>query len=187
MAHMTLAEFWQQQAFAYLETYSFNRGPKSVAEQERLSHDIAAARQALQTVPYTDLAKLRRKLRELEAALRGGKHDVLWTIPAARPDYATQKIATLTSAAGLAQHLGNVAARATTQELFAMCAPIYRDALVFYNEQHERLQVLNICFECHMMRTSTNQLIEADITTYEALLETLAQLGHPIRNDAIWP
>lgn len=187
MAHVTLAEFWQQQAFAYLETYSFNRGPESAAEQERLSHDIAAARQALQTARYMDLAKLRHKLRELEAVLRGGEHNVLLTSPAARSGYATQKIAALTSTAGMTRHLSNVAARATAQEVFAMCAPIYRDALVFYNEQHERLQVLNICFECHMMITSAGQLVEADVATYEALLETLAQLGHPIRNDANWP
>ena len=70
--------------------------------------------------------------------------------------------------------------KAGRQEAFAGCIPIYRDALVFYNDQAQRVQVLNICFECQMMATAYGQLIEANFDTYDALQETLMQLGHPI-------
>lgn len=180
MGNPTVAEFWRQQNFAYLETYSFNRGPASEADYERLSQEIAAVRQELQTARYMDLAKLRRKLRELEQELEGGKCNILWSAARLSTDFTARKIATLASDAGMIRHLTNMFEKAVEQEGFFMCPPIYRDALVFYNDQAQRVQVLNICFECQMMATAYGQLIEANFDTYDALQETLMQLGHPI-------
>jgi len=65
-----------------------------------------------------------------------------------------------------------------------MCPPIYRDALVFYDEQDKQLGVLNICLECLLMETDSGMLVKADPPTYEALHELLIQLGHPIGDES---
>lgn len=65
-----------------------------------------------------------------------------------------------------------------------MCPPIYRDALVFYDEQDKQLGVLNICFECLDMEMDSGVLVEADQPAYEVLRELLIQLGHPIGDES---
>jgi len=81
------------------------------------------------------------------------------------------------------QRLAHAVQRASQQEFFAMCPPIYRDALAFYNEADELVRVLNICFECHFMLSDQQAHVEADLATYDALRTFLLQAGHPIETD----
>lgn len=62
-----------------------------------------------------------------------------------------------------------------------LCAPIYRDAIIFYNEKKEIISALNICFECCYMETDKHINIDADETTYELLKSFLNSKGHHIR------
>ena len=50
-----------------------------------------------------------------------------------------------------------------------MCAPIYRDALVFYNKNGEILETLNICLSCQHMETRMFNQINGDFVTYDLL------------------
>ncbi|WP_431293080.1 hypothetical protein [Pedobacter sp. P26] len=61
-----------------------------------------------------------------------------------------------------------------------MCAPIYRDAIVFYNKDREVVSALNICFECLYMENNMGINIEADESTYDLLKSFLISKGHEI-------
>lgn len=63
-----------------------------------------------------------------------------------------------------------------------MCAPIYRDAIVFYNKDREVVSALNICFECLYMENNMGINIEADERTYDLLKSFLISKGHAIRS-----
>ena len=63
-----------------------------------------------------------------------------------------------------------------------MCAPLYRDAIVFYNGDGSRTSVLNICFSCQYMATETFN-IDADVRVYNLLKQFFIELGHPIDAD----
>lgn len=181
MSYFTIAEFWSQQSFAYIETYSFNRGPKSAELYEGLRAEIAQTKQAQQQARYMDQAKLAYKLRQLEEAMRGGEYKVTLRDPSlAVADYTTRKIAVLHLGAAATEQLGELLQKSGRQEAFAMCAPIFRDALVFYTHQGQRARILNICFECLLMVTDENKTVEADFATYDSLGSLLTQLGHPI-------
>lgn len=89
-------------------------------------------------------------------------------------------VARIVSASGEITALKTALCTPVVKQFDWMCAPIYRDALVFYSEQDELLSVLNICFGCDRMLTQTGDEIEADATTCEMLKQYLTQLGHPI-------
>lgn len=179
MANPTVAEFWQQQTFAYLETYSFNRGPKSAEEYERLSQEIAVIKEALASGRPMLRSKASRQLRDLEEEITGNKYNLLLTKDVLF-HFSTRQIANLAVDALATKQLAGIALHATAQEGYAMCPPIYRDALVFRDAQGEQLQVLNICFECLSMATNDKQLVEANFATYDLLKAVLIDLGHPI-------
>lgn len=177
--HLTAAEFWQQ-AFAYLETYSCNRGPASPELAAQLHQELAATQQARQAARYLQQARLDRQLRELQQALRGSQHNQRLFELGPHEEYTRQKIATLLPGATATRQLGRLLSQTTAQEFLAGCLPIYRDALVFYNAPGQRTAVLTSCFECQLMATADNQIVETDCATYDALRALLRELGHPI-------
>ena len=61
-----------------------------------------------------------------------------------------------------------------------MCAPVYRDALAFYDGQDNLCGVLNICFGCDRMITHRQQDVAADTTAYQELKKFFIDLGHVI-------
>ena len=64
-----------------------------------------------------------------------------------------------------------------------MCAPVFRDALAFYNQNHQLLTVLNICFECEQIQNESGMEVQADVAVYPALHQWLTGLGHEIEGN----
>lgn len=49
------------------------------------------------------------------------------------------------------------------------CDPIFRDAIIFYNQNQEIISILNICFECQELIDSENERIECDAEGFKQL------------------
>ena len=164
---MTIGEFWKQQEFAYLVTYSFNREPK-------LEEAVQEAKRQLETARFMRQPEFQRKLRYLEERLGKLTEGLIDWNPTATP------IANIGNHSIASYQLADICFQAGRQEAFSGCRPIYRDALAFYNEQDELVRVLNICFQCHYLITDTGLHVEADLATYQALYSFLKSCGHPI-------
>jgi hypothetical protein len=65
-----------------------------------------------------------------------------------------------------------------------MCAPIYRDAILFYNSNNELVDGLNICFECDQIETIKGEHISVDFKVFKYLKIFLLELGHKVENPA---
>ena len=63
-----------------------------------------------------------------------------------------------------------------------MCAPEYRDAIVFYNSSGAIVSTLNICLSCQYMETKMFHHVNADANTYELLREFFIELGHHVES-----
>ncbi len=166
---MTIGEFWKQQEFSYLVTYSFNRGPKLEEEIRRMKVELAAAR-------FMRRPELQRRLYSLEhfsGKLTEGLLDLHLTATI---------IAEMAKTSAVTQQLAAICTASTKQDCYAGCLPVYRDALAFYSEERKLLSVFNICFECYYMATDAGVHIEADNSTYQRLRDFLVQLGHPIES-----
>jgi hypothetical protein len=164
---MTASQFWELQQFSYIETYSFNRDPKRTAL-------IQQTRESLQTARYMQQPAMRQLLNRLESGVD--------TLTQGLGDFhpTATGVATVSQNSALGEQLAVIFRQAAKQEYYAGCRPIYRDALAFYDAQGQLLRVLNICFECHYMKTDAGLHIEASELTYDALRDYLTQLGHPI-------
>jgi len=63
-----------------------------------------------------------------------------------------------------------------------MCAPIYRDAIVFYKSSGEIVSVLNICLSCEAMAIDSSNQVVAGSGTYEMLKKYFKEIGHPVES-----
>ena len=63
-----------------------------------------------------------------------------------------------------------------------LCAPLYRDAIVFYNNQKKIISYLNICLDCQYMETKKFSHVKADYVTYDLLKRFFIDIGHDIEN-----
>jgi hypothetical protein len=62
-----------------------------------------------------------------------------------------------------------------------LCAPEYRDAIIFYDKDHRIVSCLQICFSCFYMKAESLQL-KADYKTYGHLKKLFLEIGHNIEN-----
>jgi hypothetical protein len=165
-----LSDFWAQQRFSYLVTYSFQRGPELTALKQQL-------RQELETARYMRRAALYQQLEALE------QHSLTLTQGLSTVHPTATAVAQLAAGSAEVQQLTLALQRPSEQECYAMCPPIYRDAVAFYDKADELVRVLNICFECRFMQTDQQEHVEADMATYDFLRTFLIQAGHPIEAD----
>jgi len=63
-----------------------------------------------------------------------------------------------------------------------LCAPIYRDALVFYNSDNEIVSVLNVCLSCQYMETKMFNHINGDYETYDLFKRFFMDIGHEVED-----
>lgn len=179
---ITAAEFWAQQSFHRIVTYSFNRGPKLTAiysAADQVLIDMAA----LPSTAYLQQFKLKRQLRELQAEKELGAYRRRLVNAQGVFDRTAEQIATVESNSSAVEKLRRVFQSEMGGEVaYAMCMPIFRDALAFYDEQGQLLRVLNICFECLYMETNDKLSVEAGMAVYKDLHGLFVQLGHPIES-----
>lgn len=63
-----------------------------------------------------------------------------------------------------------------------MCAPYYRDAVLFYDSKGTLITALNICLSCEYMETTPRAHINADAQTYVLLKQFFLSLGHHVED-----
>jgi hypothetical protein len=164
---MTAGRFWELQQFSYVETYSFNRDPKRATVIRQAKEELRVARYMRQPA-----------LRQLVERLESGIYMLTQGLEHIHP--TATRVAKIDQSSAQGQQLAAIFRQAGKPEWYAMCAPIYRDALAFYDAQGQLVRVLNICFECQHMQADTGSQVEADEAVYQALRLYLAQLGHPM-------
>lgn len=63
-----------------------------------------------------------------------------------------------------------------------LCAPIYREALVFYDSNGKIVSLLNICLTCLDLHAAPHNNIRGDYKAFEWLRRLFQGLGHEIEN-----
>lgn len=63
-----------------------------------------------------------------------------------------------------------------------LCAPLYRDAIVFRNKSNENISTLNICLSCQYMATKMFNHINADYETYDLFKRFFIDIGHEVED-----
>ena len=63
-----------------------------------------------------------------------------------------------------------------------LCAPVYRDALVFYRSDKTIVSTLNICLSCQYMETKMFDHINGDYETYDLFKRFFIDIGHDVED-----
>ena len=162
--------------FEYFETYSFQRG-----------HEFEEKKKAL-TLEYIELTKLEKtkigrtaiedaRLAELTAEINGQQKMI---IENGQFHYTSQKMNSFRSTDTETDRLKNILRSEIVHIPAWLCAPFYRDAIVFYNLHGEIVSALNICLSCEYMQIGSFHFINADGKNYKLLSGFFKEIGHKI-------
>ncbi|MNH01710.1 hypothetical protein D3C87_481520 [compost metagenome] len=164
--------------FDYIETYSLQRGD-----------EYEAALQVLK--PEHNRLKVRKEKRnnltETEE-IRLSELDGLFGITqyliddTGRFHFSSQRTDTFQYDNEAVSLLKDILNTKTTDVSHWMCAPIYRDAIVFYKSSGKIISALNICLSCEAMAIDSSSQVVADCSTYEMLRKFFKDIGHPVES-----
>jgi len=158
--------------FEYIETYSLQRGEPFDKKIELLESEF----EKLETI--TELSKTEKnRLSELNDLLnftqviinkKGEFH------------FSSEKVNRFQKTDIETKRLIKILQTETKDIPNWMCAPIYRDAILFFDKNDVLIKQLNICVSCEYMETELFNHINCDFKTYELMSEFLIDIGHNI-------
>lgn len=65
-------------------------------------------------------------------------------------------------------------------QLFFLCAQVFRDAIVFYSKEGKVKGILHICFSCNWIKDENDEDFEVDYKVFAQLKSEFIRLGHEI-------
>jgi hypothetical protein len=68
-----------------------------------------------------------------------------------------------------------------SEHLQMLCAPEYRDAIIFYDHNHRIVSCLQVCLSCFFMKIENCEL-KADYKTYGFLKKLFLEIGHNVED-----
>lgn len=162
--------------FDYIETYSLQRGEEynaviQILKPER--HNLKVRKEKRNNLTNTEEIRLS----ELNELLGVTQYLIDST---GRFHFSSQRTNTFISGNEEISLLKNILLTKTTNVNNWTCAPIYRDAIVFYKSSGEIVSVLNICLSCEAMAIDSCNRVVADSSTYEMLRKFFKEIGHSI-------
>lgn len=168
-------DFINNLAFDYVETYSFQRGTEYELQQKTFAKE------------YDNLKSRKSKL-TLEEEERLSALDKICGFTQYLLDdsnqfhYSSIKTNTFSSTDTKVELLKNILRTEIIDIPSWMCAPMYRDAFVFYNNENKIVSVLNVCLSCQYMKTTKFNHINADWKTYDLLKRFFIDIGHEVED-----
>lgn len=169
-------DFINDLKFDYVETYSFQRGTEYELQQKEFAseYDKLKSRKS----KHNDLT-----IEEVERFL--GLDKLCGFTQYLLDDtnqfhYSSKKTNTFGSKDTKVELLKNILRTEIIDIPSWMCAPIYRDAFVFYSNENKIVSVLNVCLSCQYMETTKFNHINGDWRTYDLLKRFFIDIGHDV-------
>ncbi|MFM2386983.1 MAG: hypothetical protein RL660_1740 [Bacteroidota bacterium] len=176
--YISTNEYINSLAFDYLEIYSFQRGPSFIENTKRSLAEYEKLKVKNDRINDQTLAEKERFL-ELQ-----DRFDYTQYLINSKGQFHPSCIKTHTFSANApqAERLKQILQTEVKELPHWMCAPIYRDAIVFYDKANHILSSLNVCLSCEYMETKMWSHINGDIKTYGMLRQYFIDLGHNIED-----
>lgn len=169
---ITTTEYINQLAFDYFKTYSFHR--KGIYELLNTLNKKRLAGIALTKEEAETCSTLRKTIANSDTT---GIFTESGTLNA-----TAEKIAVITKEKASFSSLIEILRTEIEEEVLWVCAPVYRDAILFYSKNNELVNGIHICFECDRIESIHGEHIATDFKTFKYLKQLLLQLGHPIED-----
>ena len=162
--------------FDYIETYSLQRG-EEFEKDHKLGWQELVKLKEKQTKSALDTVE--QKLFETLNELYGYTQYLINAKGEFHP--SSRKIGTYNSLDSKVITLKEILRTEIKDIPMWMCAPTYRDAIVFYKD-NKIVSTLNVCLSCEYMETKMFKHINADNETYKLLRQFFTDCGHEVEN-----
>jgi len=170
-------EFIERLEFEYIETYSFQRGSDFEKDFEKVNNFRVwkvGFNQKKKSYSDTELEKVRELEKKLHPYLLNGD-GVL--------HYSAEKKGHFKKEGLVVKELREILTIPTDEVNHWMCAPFYRDAVVFYDENNQIVDVLNVCLSCDHMFSWKRGPVDAGYETYQRIKQFFIDIGHQVKRD----
>jgi hypothetical protein len=174
---MTIFDYLSSFQFDYLQTYSFNRG------QILIDYLLANDQEIIRLYNQLNSASVKVKPTIEERFNRKVKNRILERLTDNRQQIHPTAVAIkkLDRQDKMVSSLFDLLSTKIEDVPAWMCAPVFRDAIVFYDANDQILSVLNICFQCEHMQDEQGNYVDVDSTVYKKLKILLTTWGHEIK------
>ena len=172
MNNITTKEFIESINFKYFETYSFQRKGQFDIYEELLKK-YTNDNDSLTNEETIELKKLRKTIYNQENNFIFSENKKI--------NKTAELVYTYDNTKNLNDELINILKTPFVDFDAWMCAPIYRDAILFYDTNNMIIDGINICFECSNIINLNKIEILTDRIVYEKLKEFLQSIGHKIK------
>jgi hypothetical protein len=174
--YTTSTDFINNLTFDYVETYSFQRG-QEFEENKKISqaeYDRLKIKKDKYHFLSTDEEE---KLLALDGLLGSAQYLINGK---GQFHPSSKRTHTFLHSDPNVDRIKNILRIKITEIPRWLCAPIYRDALVFYNRDKEMVATLNVCLSCQYMETKMFDHINADYETYDLFKRFFIDIGHEV-------
>ena len=167
--------------FEYAITYSGLRGKKFHDLKEVNEKEIKRIKKELVSSRYVQTPKLNKQIEALEEeiniyrALIIDKNETFHK--------STEKVYKFEKEDKQLQSILEILNTKFEEQTFAMCPPVFRDAIVFYSNEHKIIRILQLCFSCYWIMDENNQDIQVDHKIFPLLKHKLIEVGHIIEEE----
>ncbi|WP_037574493.1 hypothetical protein [Sporocytophaga myxococcoides] len=161
--------------FEYIETYSLQRGERFEKQREQEIKILQKLRRRNKSLNFEELKQV-KGLEELYGTTqyllddKGNFH------------IFSEKIAAFSATDNEVINLVRILQTKIREIPAWMCAPIYRDAIVFYDKNKKIISALNVCLSCEYIAINRHRNINADEETYKQLRQFFIDCGHKIED-----
>lgn len=176
--YISSVEFVDSLTFDFLETFSFQRGEEYKSILKGLSSEFGRLKAkkhwngllpVVEDARYSELDDL-VSFSQYLITKQGQFHP------------SAQKTGSFGRSDPMTSRLLEILKTNVNEVVMALCAPVYRDGIVFYNKEMEIVAVLNVCLSCQYMETSMFNHVNADSKAYEQLRQFFTDIGHNVES-----
>jgi hypothetical protein len=172
--YISSVDFINNLAFDYIETYSFQRGEafEESRKKNREEFDELNSKKTENTLAAEEEKRF-------EYLLSLGKTQYLIN-EQGNFHWSAQKTNTFSAAHSIIDKLKAILLIEPQEVIMRLCAPMYRDAIVFYSKGHTIVKTLNVCLSCNYIETTMFNHINADEKVYDLLKDFFIGIGHKV-------
>jgi len=175
-----LSNYIQTLDFEYAISYSGFRGEKFIHLREENQDKIQQIKQEIKSARLMESLKLKKKIDILSQEINDRNSRIInqegtlhkSAISVHRFEKGDEEI----------KSIFRILKTKLKEQCVTICAPVYRDALVFYSKKGNIVGILQICFSCFRIEDENRIDFEVDHKIYSKLKKELIQLGHQIED-----
>jgi hypothetical protein len=173
-----LQQYLEKIEFDFAITYSGLRGELLDLVRKEIKEKKKEIENEIKTVAFKEKTRLKEKLSELQGTTN------LYNSRTINKDgelhLTSKKISNLSAGNDSLTKIIQILTEDCNEPYFLRCPPVYRDSIVFYNNEQSIKGIIHFCFECFSIIDENNNEFGTNRQILSSLKDILIKLGHPI-------